>query len=281
MLLGDLHQVGGRPIHHQPGREDESPDTEQDRHDPCERLLLLVDRARRCPLHLSLLVVGGGHHQYREHVIRDPHRYALAAIQRGTHELLRFRRSRLVGHRDIPAGFHRRAQQVRSQKVHPGSLCPDVRVELAVWTVEAQDRVQRDQHRDLQQHGQAPGYGIDSPLLVQPHHLLVELLLVTLVLLLEGLHLGLDGLHGLHGPHLLDAEGQQDHPDDQRQQDDGHAVVRHPPVQRGQNAPDPVQEGLEPHDRDHAEPSTAARGLASWRACMSASYNHRPRRAGG
>src|SRR5207245_9760610 len=42
VLLADLNEVGGRPVHDEPRREDESPDPEQKRHDLGQGLLLLA-----------------------------------------------------------------------------------------------------------------------------------------------------------------------------------------------------------------------------------------------
>ena len=57
-------------------------------------------------------------------------------------------------------------------------------------------------------------------LLVELHQLLLLALLVLLVLSLDPLHLRREPLHLLHRVKLLDGEGQQDCPDQNRQEDD-------------------------------------------------------------
>ncbi len=90
----------------------------------------------------------------------------------------------------------------------------------------AQHRVHRDEDRELQQHGPAPGERVDPVLLVELHDLFLLTLLVALELLLDLLDLRLHDLHVLHRADLLDPEREQDQPDHDGEQDDGHAVVR-------------------------------------------------------
>ena len=112
----------------------------------------------------------------------------------------------------------------------------------------AADRgVQGDEHRQLQHERQARRERIDPMLLVELHRLLLELAAVALVLLLQLLELGLDGLHGLRRGELLPGEREQHQPHDDREADDREAprpVGTEPP--RSQSTvdgdEDPVQQ---------------------------------------
>ena len=72
--------------------------------------------------------------------------------------------------------------------------------------------VEDDEDRHLQQQRQAAAHRVDVVLLVELHHLLVELLPVVLVLRLQLLHLRLEPLHGHHRPGALERQrGEEDH----------------------------------------------------------------------
>ena len=62
-------------------------------------------------------------------------------------------------------------------------------------------------------------------LLVERADLLLHDLRIVLVLLLDLLHLRRELLHGLHRLDLLDRQRVEQHLDEDRQQDDGHAVA--------------------------------------------------------
>ncbi len=80
--------------------------------------------------------------------------------------------------------------------------------------------VEREEHRQLREHRQARGGGVDVVLAVELHQLLVLLLLVRLVLLLNLLHLRREPLQVLHRVDLPHGERHEQDPDDHRQRDD-------------------------------------------------------------
>ena len=89
--------------------------------------------------------------------------------------------------------------------------------------VDSQHVIERQEHRELRDHRQAGGEGVDLVLPVEAHHLLVEALLVVLVLVLERLDLRLESRHRLHRLELLERQRQQRRADEQRQRDDRRA----------------------------------------------------------
>src|SRR5207248_5559764 len=102
VLLADLYGVRRCPVQDHPRGHDEPPEDRDQRHD-LGQCLLLLGRTRRCgPLHLTLLVVHGPHHQQPEHVVGDPDGEAVPAVQvdLGRREPLvvdGHRRARLLG----------------------------------------------------------------------------------------------------------------------------------------------------------------------------------------
>src|SRR5205085_84060 len=260
-LLAYLDQVGRRPVEDEAGREEEPPESEEQRHDPREHLLLLVRSRWARSLHLALLEEGRGDHRRREEVVGDLGGNPLAAID-GSHDRaalvlqLRGGGSRLLGRTHQVHGPQGQAGSGR--KIARGDLLVDRQPELAPAREVrrrlriAQDRVERDEDRQLEEHRPAPGEGVDPRLLVDLHDLLVLLLPVPLVFLLDRLHLRLDRLHVLHRADLLDAERQQDEPGQQREGDDRQAVVRDEVVDAGEEPSDRVEEALPDSDRDHA-----------------------------
>src|ERR1700716_1793412 len=73
--------------------------------------------------------------------------------------------------------------------------------------------------------GRHPPSGL-TLLLVELHHLFVELLAVALVLRLQLLDLGLQPLHRQHRPRRLRGQREQDEHHRDREQDDRYAQVR-------------------------------------------------------
>ena len=86
------------------------------------------------------------------------------------------------------------------------------------------DIVQGHQNGQRQKAPQAPAHGVDALFLVELLHLLVHLDAVIGVLFLDLLHLPGHPVHADHALLGLHLEGQQDQLDDQREQDQGHAV---------------------------------------------------------
>jgi hypothetical protein len=90
-----------------------------------------------------------------------------------------------------------------------------------------QHPVHDDEHRHLQQQREARGHRVDLVLLVQLHHLFVELLSIAAVLLLQLAHLGLQLLHLEHALGALQHErGSDDHHDHGDHRDGDDVVVR-------------------------------------------------------
>ncbi len=94
---------------------------------------------------------------------------------------------------------------------------------------------QGEPDRHLQQEREAAGGGVDTPLLVQRHHLLLHLFLVVLVLLLDPLDLRLDLLHRLHRPGLLQRQREEKETDHKSQEYDCDAVVGDDVVEEGED----------------------------------------------
>src|SRR3990172_6499224 len=71
--------------------------------------------------------------------------------------------------------------------------------------------------------------GVDAVTRIKLHELRILLGFVVLEFLFERVHLGLDffhlDLHLLHGNHALDGKGKENQPHDQRDHDDGNAVI--------------------------------------------------------
>ena len=90
---------------------------------------------------------------------------------------------------------------------------------------EGEEQGQLDEHRD------AAAEHVHSVVLLELHDLHVHLValgvvdLVLLVLLLDGVHLGLDALHLEAGLHGLDAQREQKHVDAEGEKDDGPSPV--------------------------------------------------------
>ena len=122
-----------------------------------------------------------------------------------------------------------------------------------------QHLVEREEHRDLDQHGQAARGRVDLLLLVELHQLLLHLLLVLAVLLAHLDHLGLQLLHLAHRLVGFVGEREEGRLDQHREQEDGDAEVAEPPVELidgvedrlGQEGiPAPVDSQVETFDAD-------------------------------
>ena len=86
--------------------------------------------------------------------------------------------------------------------------------------------VHDEEHRHLQQQRQARRQRIDLVLLIELHHLFVELLAITAMLCLEPLHLRLQTLHLEHALGALERErGHEDHHGERDQRDREGIVV--------------------------------------------------------
>ena len=83
---------------------------------------------------------------------------------------------------------------------------------LVVRVEPAQHVEQAEEDRDLQEHRKAAHQRVGLLLPVELHHLFLERLPVTLVLLLQLLDLGLERLHRPLRPDLLDEDREQDRP---------------------------------------------------------------------
>src|SRR4249919_292362 len=295
VLLTDLPPVRRRPVQDETGREEDAEDAEQHRHHLEERLLLGRGAGRAGLLHLSLLVERGPEHQHREHVVGDPIDDVAPAVD-GVRQVLP--RGTLGSERRIGVtSVDGRAEQIHAQEggargrprevegldlrlrgdrlavgiaggQRLGDLLRHGRVQAAVggdvdrMLRPPQHRVHRDQDRELQQHRPAPRERVDPVVLVELHDLFLLTLLVPLVLALDLLDLRLHDLHVLHRPDLLDPEREQDQPDHDGEQDDGHPVVRDELVDLGDHPAESAEQRLPRGERDHRPGS----------ACMTASY---------
>ena len=86
------------------------------------------------------------------------------------------------------------------------------------------DIVQGHQDGQGQEAPQAAAHGIEALFLIELLHLLLHLQLIVGILFLDLLHLAGHPAHPQHALLGLDLEGQQDQLDDQREQDQRHAV---------------------------------------------------------
>ena len=95
------------------------------------------------------------------------------------------------------------------------------------WNVSAaQQRVDGDEERDLEQERKAGGERVDAVLLVEREHLALLALAVVLVLLLDGLELRRHQLHPAHRLDPLQRQRQRERPHGQRQADDRQAPAQ-------------------------------------------------------
>ena len=88
-----------------------------------------------------------------------------------------------------------------------------------------QHAIHNEEDRHLQQKRQTRGEGIDLVILIELHHLFVELLAVVFVLGLELLHLGLQALHLKHALSALQRERGDQHHDGERNERNSDRVV--------------------------------------------------------
>ena len=127
--------------------------------------------------------------------------------------------------------------------------------DLVLEGAAAQQRVERDEDRDLEDQRQAGRERVDAVLLEERHLLALHALAVVLVLLLDLLHVRLERLHLAHPVHRLEREGQDDQPGEPGDQDDsdapGEADVVVQPVEDVVEEVDQRLEdvGFEEHDR--------------------------------
>ena len=223
-----------------------------------------------------MLVIGRPDHQQHQRVERDLVASAGAAPQ------LLDESGRGAG-RDFDgrSGLPRGAQEVRSKEAHSALLVNDGIPQVAVHrnmldpAGHPEDRVEGEQHRQLGDEREAAAQGVCAVLLVELVDFLGHAHAVAAELSLQLLDLGLQGLLGLHRPHLLDVQGEQDDPDCEREDDDRGPVVRDHVVYAGEEPPDTVQERLEGRDAEqrvhHQTAAPSVRGDLGY-ARMSSSY---------
>ena len=107
------------------------------------------------------------------------------------------------------------------------------------------DAEEREEDRHLHQERQTTRERVDLVLLVELHHLFVELGAVVLVLRLELLDLRLRPLHGDHRLRLLRGEREQHQHHHDGEQDDRDPEVRDDPVEEREDRPEEVVDGIE------------------------------------
>ena len=114
------------------------------------------------------------------------------------------------------------------------------------------DLVEREEHRDLDHDGQTAGGGIGAFALVQPHHLLIEPLLVVLEALAQHQHLRLQLAHLGHGDVGLVGEREEQQLDAHGQDQDRHAEVAEALVDVVQGIEQRLGQEIEPAEIDRA-----------------------------
>jgi len=88
-----------------------------------------------------------------------------------------------------------------------------------------QDFIEREENRNLDDHGQAPAHGIDFVPAVELHHLFVQLLLIVFEFLPQFGNLRLDLLHLFHGFVADVRRVPEENFDDQGKENDGHPII--------------------------------------------------------
>ena len=106
--------------------------------------------------------------------------------------------------------------------------------------------VQGEEHRDLDDHRQAPPQRVDLVVAVQLHDSLVHGVAVVLVLLADLVHLRLDLLHPLHGLVALVGQREEQRLEDDGDDDDGNAVVTHIAIEELEGIEQRFGDGREP-----------------------------------
>ncbi len=145
---------------------------------------------------------------------------------------------------------------------------------------------QREEHRHLDQEGKTTRQRVDLVLLVELHHLFVELGAVVLVLRLELLDLRLRPLHRHHRLGLLGREREHHQHHEDREQDDRDPEVRDDAVEERQDRPEEVVDGVEDGagGEDHRisllPPRRPARSMTNVRS-VEGRGRGRPRATGG
>jgi hypothetical protein len=140
------------------------------------------------------------------------------------------------------------------------------------------DLVEGEEERHLGEEWPAAGHGVEAALLVERHHLLVELRLVVLVLGLELLDLWGQLLHDTRRLDLLDRQRDEQDPHRDRQQNDREPVALGAKerldqvLEELQDVVERVAERIE--DLDHEEPLS---GGPIWPALTVSPYPLRPR----
>lgn len=94
----------------------------------------------------------------------------------------------------------------------------------------AQNAEHNDEHRHLGQQWQTRSQRVHLVLLVELHHLFVQLLAITFVLILQLLHLWLKTLHFQHSLGALHCERSDEQHDGKRHNGNCYRVTVHPPV---------------------------------------------------
>src|SRR5215218_9700944 len=232
VLLPDAPEVGGHPVDDQRQGHVDREHEEHQRHDAHEHLLLRVHLGALPAHQLALRDVGRERHGDGQQQDRQPGR-----------------REDLVGTRQgQPVLLQRHAEEglVAEDVGLPGQHGGDDHL------------VEGEEERHLGEERPAAGHGVEAALLVERHHLLVQLLAVVLVLRLQLLDLGSERRHDPRGAHLLDGQRDQQDPNGDGQQDDREPVALAPQHRLGEvleELQDLVQDVPEVVEKlDHEEP---------------------------
>ena len=219
-LLPDGPEVARDPVDRHAGRQVQREHSEQQRHDLAHHLHLLCLLARGHGRDLLLLVPGRGDHGEHQHVVGE-------SVDQADFVLRRHGRDTEVHPEEagLPEADRPGQRAAGRQVLHP-DVPGGTRMLADRLAASGEHAVERQEDRELEHQRQAPAQRVDLVLLVELHHLFVELLAVpTLVLGLEGLDLRLQLLHLLHRARLLDRQRQHHQPDGCGQQDDGDEEV--------------------------------------------------------
>src|SRR5829696_4269332 len=252
VLLPHAPEVGRDPVDDDRQGHVDREDEEHQRHDPHDRLLLRVHLGGLLVHQLTLGDVGGQRHGRGQDEDRDPGRREELVPALQPEPVL------LQGHAE---------EGLAEQGVRLAGDLPTV-----------DDLVEGEEERHLGEERPAAGHGVEAALLVERHHLLVELRLVVLVLGLELLDLGGQLLHDARRLHLLARQRDEQDPHGDRQHDD-----REPVALGAQERLDQVLEELQDvvervaervEDLDHEEPLS---GGPTWPALTTSPYPLRPR----
>ena len=201
ILLEQRQHVAPRPVDHQSRRETGHREREDHRH-PVEDLLLHRIRLLRIELH------------------RHPHRRAHHHRPEAHVQVFAQHRQMRRIERQQPEQVEQVRRVRRRQIFHPA-----VERRLPHIDGDEQHLVEREEHRELQQHRQAARGRVDLVLRVQLHHLFLLAFAIVLVEFFDALHVGLHLLHLRHRLVALVGEREEQPLEDHGRDQNGEAEI--------------------------------------------------------